>query len=424
MKKLNVALLGMATLCSLNSCKESMSEMVNDQTETTMYKCLCENAENDSASSNGTALKGVSVLEKDQWPNGCTLQYHIYGDQATSEKNNLLKWCCYNWMAHANINLQDITDTDVLHNYNFIVNFEYKAPSYDSNGYALTYAGGSNRVGKASNMIYWVKFYNTNDDDTESLTRVFFHEIGHVLGLYHEHQHPQSTIIESNYKNSPNFADMYQKYQADKVKYGDFTKKSVMAYDIYAINTTDNSGIWATNKPTAKDYSYLESIYPFGDTCRIWQLTTAEGANFFTTDIDEKSSLNTPEHLVGPVCRLLTKQGTGMKPVYRQYLKQYGTEYWKLTRNPSSYWSQTKLVGYVYTSKVAGTVPLYQFIPKVNSADCGKKFIYGTDYNELSKNYTFSEFVGWVYPAMGRHYIKGSYYDGTTQDFYADGYYD
>ena len=104
------------------------------------------------------------------------------------------------------------------------------------------------------------------------------HEFGHVLGLHHEHQHPEADIpwdlekVYAFYKNEYNFerdrvdSDALPLPRYSDGIYGDYDPLSVMHYNIDSRLTLNNWSHPGNLKLSEKDKAAARKIYPQNTT--------------------------------------------------------------------------------------------------------------------------------------------------------------
>lgn len=104
--------------------------------------------------------------------------------------------------------------------------------------------------------------------------RVILHEFGHVLGLLHEHQHPESDIkwnksfVYSYYENNgwnKETVDnnIFDKYSTLQTNYSEFDEKSIMLYAIHPDFTLDGYSINWNYDLSDVDIEFISEVYPY-----------------------------------------------------------------------------------------------------------------------------------------------------------------
>lgn len=127
---------------------------------------------------------------------------------------------------------------------------------------------GKNYAGLSTlGMVPWaILYFNTS----AQYPRTYLHELGHTLGLIHEHQRPDRDnyikVIKSNIPSGWN--DQYRKYLSSSVNvFGTFDFSSIMLYDSMHDNKVvmqkkDDSSTWTSpNQLSTKDKESIRQIY-------------------------------------------------------------------------------------------------------------------------------------------------------------------
>jgi hypothetical protein len=107
--------------------------------------------------------------------------------------------------------------------------------------------------------------------------KTIMHEIGHVLGMIHEHQNPNGQTISWNedivYKwandtqgwdKETTFHNIIEKYKIDEINGSDFDPKSIMLYYYPKNFTTDGKGTSENDKLSDTDIMWIKKMYPGG----------------------------------------------------------------------------------------------------------------------------------------------------------------
>lgn len=113
---------------------------------------------------------------------------------------------------------------------------------------------------------------NTTD---EEFKRVILHEVGHALGLVHEHQSPNATIkwnksvvikyYKDNFGWSANSvrANIFTKYSENQVNASDYDPESIMHYHIEEDWTIDDFSVGWNAELSRFDKSFIGQVYPY-----------------------------------------------------------------------------------------------------------------------------------------------------------------
>jgi serralysin len=114
----------------------------------------------------------------------------------------------------------------------------------------------------------------TPASDDDELTRVVMHEMGHALGLIHEHQNPKGGIkwnepaVIADLEGPPNKWDeetirhnVLDHYPSGDVTGTDVDRESIMMYPIPAAWTLDGFSAGFNKDVSQKDVEFIRSVY-------------------------------------------------------------------------------------------------------------------------------------------------------------------
>ncbi len=208
-------------------------------------------------------LRGVIITGK-KWKPGRTLRVKFMSiDNRIIER---VKPYFLEWTKYANLGFEFVSSGDA----EIRVSFEQGQGSWS---YVGTDALAIRQDRPAMNFG-WLSL-NTPEDE---YARVVLHEVGHALGMPHEHQHPRAGIpwdkeaVYRYYSGPPNNWDratidrnIFARYSESITQFSEFDRQSIM---LYAIPNELTVGDWSVgwNKAlSATDKRFIAEQYPGAD---------------------------------------------------------------------------------------------------------------------------------------------------------------
>lgn len=145
--------------------------------------------------------------------------------------------------------------------------------SFKKDGSSWSYIGNSaENVDDSDETMHFGWF----DESTEEVQfrRTILHEIGHALGLIHEHQSPAVNInwnkpaVYQYYKDKFDWNknvvndNIFRKYTGRRTQYSTYDPDSIMHYSIPSAFTLDNSKVDWNTELSQKDKEFIKKLYP------------------------------------------------------------------------------------------------------------------------------------------------------------------
>ncbi len=137
-----------------------------------------------------------------------------------------------------------------------------------------SYLGTDNlaiRAGERTMNLGWL----APDTKDAEYDRVVVHEVFHMFGMPHEHQHPQGGIpwdipkVYEYYGGPPNHwskeeidHNVLRRYSETITQYTEFDRESIMAYPVSNSLTIGDWWIGWNTRPSARDIEFLAQQYP------------------------------------------------------------------------------------------------------------------------------------------------------------------
>jgi len=180
-------------------------------------------------------IEEETVLKIDKWEDG--IVYYNYQDEFTQKEKKIIEDCMKEWTAKTNIIFTEKKDQE------YSVNI---LRSINTNNYKSI-------IGRSKNSF--MQLGNVNIYTKKCIT----HELGHVLGLTHEHQRPdRDDYVIINFENIlEGFQNNFQildnpLYREESLEY-DYS--SIMHYDYYTCSNGDGPSLEILNSKKELNYS-------------------------------------------------------------------------------------------------------------------------------------------------------------------------
>ncbi|MDR9875559.1 M12 family metallopeptidase [Pseudomonas allii] len=173
------------------------------------------------------------------WPQGSTIKIgftNLSKDEEKMVKENINKWAPY-----VNLKFEFVTAPKKAD-----VRVEVD-PTTDE-GYAWVGTNSTKHPDDKAHVTIGTKASKEFIEDT------IMHEWGHVLGLQHEHQHPNRKLEQSYFAHSPVLPD------DDSLIISPYDKDSIMHYT--AEYNSDGKLVFSSKQISEKDKEFVSKLYP------------------------------------------------------------------------------------------------------------------------------------------------------------------
>lgn len=196
----------------------------------------------------------AAILTAAHWAPGVLLRYMFRG--GTVADRQAFRDAAATWMQYANVRFKQVTSGDA----------EVRV-SFDPGG-SWSYIGTGILSIPANQPTLNIGWPNDPARD--------LHELGHTLGLVHEHQLPDAAIpwnrskVIAYYAGAPNYwppaqtiANVLDRLDASTLTNAGFDRESIMLYPILPELLTDPSKAVGWNRVlSAEDKKFISTIYP------------------------------------------------------------------------------------------------------------------------------------------------------------------
>ncbi|MBO9699963.1 MAG: hypothetical protein J7604_07115 [Sporocytophaga sp.] len=261
------------TICfgafSLSSCKKekvldpkTVDEATHVHENSSQHICT-ELSINDA----GNARTEAAIEKNKMWSTGQTIRIKFMnGDNFVQSK---VKYYANRWLNFANLKFQWVESNDSA---DIRIAF-----AWNGDGGSWSYIGTDCKYIPVNDPTINFGWFNSATTDNE-FSRTTLHEVGHALGLIHEHQSPSASIpwdvqkVYDYYTSTQGWSkamvdqNIFDKYSATQTNYTEFDMKSIMLYPISSTLTTNGFSTGINYTLSDLDIYFIGQMYPFSET--------------------------------------------------------------------------------------------------------------------------------------------------------------
>lgn len=203
--------------------------------------------------------RGALISQK-KWKPGRALRVRFL--DGLPDVQNKVREMALEWTQYANIGLVFGSDPDA----------EIRI-SFAADPGSWSFMGTDNLVIPRNQPTMNFGWLKANSTETE-ISRVSKHELGHALGLIHEHQHPETNIpwdkpvVYEHYMRTQGWTkeevdlNLFQKYSVTQTQFSAYDRDSIMHYPVDEKFTTGSFTVGWNTKLSATDKAFIATAYP------------------------------------------------------------------------------------------------------------------------------------------------------------------
>lgn len=288
------------------------------------------------------------------------------------------------WMSYANLTFKEVTSSSKA---DVRVKF---ADGVTDKGGNWSYVGSDARLVSQSEPT--IHFQYLDENYNQSIwSRKMLHEMGHMLGLVHEHQSPNSTVaFDTNevykwgrtqgWSDEETNQNVLMKYSSSSVTATSFDPNSIMLYALPAKCYKSKKAPVENYLLSQSDKDMIRNMYPFKGFKRLYRCYidymngVVVNRHFYTTDFNELYVGSNPlyvESSMGLVYDEANK-ASNTKMIYRfwnqaindHFYTSSVDEYKHLIAHPESGYAYVGTAGRAYAKSTSNTNTVYRYVHK------------------------------------------------------------
>lgn len=182
--------------------------------------------------------RGIAV-KRYLWPQGSTIK--IGFTNLSKEEEKLVKENINKWAPYVNLKFEFVTDPKKA-------DVRVEVDPTNDDGHAWIGTQNKKYPEAIAHVTIGTKASKEFIEDT------IVHEWGHVLGLHHEHQHPNRKLEQSHFAHDPTLPDDGSMILAP------YDKNSIMHYT--ADYNSDGKLVFLSRQISEKDKEFVSKLYP------------------------------------------------------------------------------------------------------------------------------------------------------------------
>lgn len=364
----------------LNSCEEEVDSIQQTEKESISFAPRNNNDTTLAADmiDSDVSLRSTFDINQD-WPKGSTIRYKFLGNPTELQKTKFRIYLL-EWMSYANLSFKEVSKSQTAE-----VRVQFTKPGDADQGNWSCVGTGAKRVSDQSEAT--IHFQILNDKTPKSVwSRKLLHEMGHMLGLKHEHQSPlapqnvfdTTEVYKWGEKQGWNRSKVYNQvlyhYSADyEVTTNKYDVKSIMMYSLPAECYLSKIAPRQYYILSEWDKDMIRNRYPFNGKLRLFRcyfgIINGQVINrhFYTTNFEELYKYADNESVESSMGLIYDHYVSGTSRLYRFYHPILNDHFYtanyneyKALINSNSGYTYEGSIGYVYTTAKSNTTPVYR----------------------------------------------------------------